>query len=131
MIFSQTSKYAIRALLHLAQHGDQPHRSRAIAQALTVPEPFLAKILQALVRHGLLLSFKGRGGGFKLARAADRISVYEIMSKPVLVVEAEMDIKYAIRMLVRFGLSRALVTEAGKLVGIVTMRDMVLRFLPG
>lgn len=63
-------------------------------------------------------------------RAADRVSVYEIMSKPVLVVDTEMDIKYAIRMLVRFGLSRALVTEAGKLVGIVTMRDMVLRFLP-
>ena len=63
-------------------------------------------------------------------RAADRISVYEIMSKPVLLVDTEMDIKYAIRMLVRFGLSRALVADAGKLVGIGTMRDMVLRFLP-
>lgn len=63
-------------------------------------------------------------------RSAERTSVYEIMSKPVLVVDADMDIKYAIRMLARFSLSRALVTDAGKLVGIVTMRDMVLRFLP-
>ena len=63
-------------------------------------------------------------------RAPERTSVYEIMSKPVLVVEAGMDIKYAIRMLVRFGLSRALVTDAGQLAGIVTMRDMVLRYLP-
>jgi len=63
-------------------------------------------------------------------RSPDRTSVYEIMSKPVLVVEAGMDIKYAIRMLVRFGLSRALVTEQGQLVGIVTMRDMVLRYVP-
>lgn len=63
-------------------------------------------------------------------RSPDRTSVYEIMTKPVLVVDAEMDIKYAIRMLVRFGLSRALVTEQGQLAGIVTMRDLVFRFLP-
>ncbi len=64
-----------------------------------------------------------------LDRSPGRTSVYEIMSKPVLTVDAEMDIKYAIRMLVRFGLSRGLVTEHGKLVGIVTMRDMVFRYM--
>ena len=63
-------------------------------------------------------------------RSPDRTSVYEIMSKPVLVVDAGMDIKYAIRKLVRFSLSRALVIDKGELVGIVTMRDMVLRFSP-
>lgn len=63
-------------------------------------------------------------------RSPDRTSVYEIMSKPALSVDLEMDIKYAIRLLVRFGLSRALVTEKGKLVGIVTMRDMVFRYVP-
>ncbi len=63
-------------------------------------------------------------------RSPDRTSVYEIMSKPVLVIDAEMDIKYAIRLLVRFGLSRGLVLDHGKVVGIVTMRDMVYRYLP-
>ena len=62
-------------------------------------------------------------------RAPERTSVYEVMSKPVLTVDAEMDIKYAVRLLARFGLSRSLVTEAGKLVGIVTLRDMVFRYL--
>ena len=62
-------------------------------------------------------------------RSPARTSVYEIMSKPVLTVDAEMDIKYATRMLVRFGLSRGLVTEHGNLVGIVTMRDMVFRYM--
>ena len=38
-----------------------------------------------------------------------------------------MDVKYGIRLLDRFGLSRALVTEAGQLAGIVTLHDMVLR----
>lgn len=57
----------------------------------------------------------------------DRVSVYEIMSKPVVTVDAEMDIRYAIRLLTRFGLSRALVVDKGELVGLVTLRDMVLR----
>ena len=49
------------------------------------------------------------------------------MSKPVVTVDAEMDIKYAVRLLVRFSLSRALVTEKDALIGIVSLRDMVLR----
>ncbi|MDJ0609437.1 MAG: CBS domain-containing protein [Kiloniellales bacterium] len=63
-------------------------------------------------------------------RSPDRTSVYQIMSKPVIVMDADMNIKYAIRLLVRFGLSRGLVLEHGKVVGIVTMRDMVYRYIP-
>ncbi len=57
----------------------------------------------------------------------DRVSVYEIMSKPVVTVDADMDVRYAIRLLTRFGLSRALVMDKGELAGLVTLRDMVLR----
>ncbi len=63
-------------------------------------------------------------------RSPDRTSVYQIMSKPVIVMDADMNIKYAIRLLVRFGLSRGLVLEHSKVVGIVTMRDMVYRYIP-
>ncbi len=63
-------------------------------------------------------------------RSTARTSVYEIMSEPVLTLDAEMDIKYAVRLLCRFGLSRALVTEGGNLAGIVTLRDMALRYTP-
>jgi len=63
-----------------------------------------------------------------LDRSPDRVSVHEVMSKPVVTVDAAMDIRYAIRLLTRFGLSRALVTEADELVGIVTLKDMVFRF---
>ncbi len=62
-------------------------------------------------------------------QSPDRLNVYEVMSKPVLSVDVGMDVKYAIRLLSGFGLSRGLVTEAGAVVGIVTLRDMVLRFL--
>jgi signal-transduction protein with cAMP-binding, CBS, and nucleotidyltransferase domain len=61
-------------------------------------------------------------------RSPDRTSVYEIMSKPVLTVDVDMDVKYAIRMLARFKLSRALVTEQGEMVGIATLRDMAFRY---
>jgi signal-transduction protein with cAMP-binding, CBS, and nucleotidyltransferase domain len=61
-------------------------------------------------------------------RSPDRTSVYEIMSKPVLTLEADMDVKYAIRLLTRFRLNRALVTEQGDLIGIVTLRDMAIRY---
>ena len=62
-------------------------------------------------------------------RAPERTNVYEVMTKPVLTVDCEMDIKYAIRLLARFGVSRALVTRDGTLAGLVTMRDMVLRYM--
>ena len=62
--------------------------------------------------------------------APERTSVYEVMSKPVVSVNADMDIKYAIRLLSRFDLSRALVTEGGRLVGLVSLREMVFRYIP-
>lgn len=61
--------------------------------------------------------------------SARRTNVYEIMTKPVLTIEADMDIKYAIRMLQQFDLSRALVLDKGQLCGIVTLRELVLRYL--
>ncbi len=61
-------------------------------------------------------------------RAPDRVNVYEIMSKPVVALPADMKIRYAIRLLVKFDLSRALVVDASrKPVGIITLRDMVVR----
>ena len=61
-------------------------------------------------------------------KAPERTNVYEIMSKPVLTVAKEMQIKYATRLLVNFGLSRALVVDSDrKPCGIVTLRDLVLR----
>jgi len=61
-------------------------------------------------------------------RPAGRVNVYEVMTKPVLTLPEDMAIKYAVRLLVRFKLSRALVVDQSRSpVGIVTLRDMVLR----
>ena len=59
----------------------------------------------------------------------DRTGVYEVMSKPILTLAAEMNIKYAVRLLIRFNISRAVVIDQNRdPVGIVTLRDMVLGY---
>lgn len=60
-------------------------------------------------------------------RSPERVNIYEIMSKPVLSVRPDMDIRYCARMFEEFGLSRAPVINDRKVVGIVSFTDMVLK----
>ncbi|MDD9982596.1 MAG: CBS domain-containing protein [Gammaproteobacteria bacterium] len=60
-------------------------------------------------------------------RAPERVNVYEVMSKPVLTLPSGMQARYAVRLLVRFGVSRAVVVGHDRNpVGIATLRDLVL-----
>ena len=79
MFLSQSAKYALRPTIYLAENGDGPHLSRNIAQALDVPAQYLAKILQDLVRSRLLVSAKGRGGGFRLALPPSQIELLTVV----------------------------------------------------
>ena len=60
-------------------------------------------------------------------RAPDRVNIYEIMSKPVLTVNPEMDIRYCARLFARFNLARAPVIEDEEVIGIVSLTDMVVK----
>ena len=59
-------------------------------------------------------------------RAPERVNVYEIMSKPVIHVDPEMDIRYCTRMFENFGIGRAPVVENKRVIGIVGYTDIVL-----
>jgi len=59
-------------------------------------------------------------------KAPERVNIYEIMSKPVISVDLDMDIRYCARMFENFGLSRAPVVEHGKVIGVVGYTDIVL-----
>ena len=60
-------------------------------------------------------------------RSPDRVNVYEIMSKPVWTVSPDMLARYAVRLLARFELSRAVVVDHDRNpIGIVTLRDLTL-----
>lgn len=79
-MITQRSKYALRALLMLAE---QPEGRLVliseIAERENVPKKFLELILLDVKRHGLLRSQRGRGGGYALARPADSITFGEII----------------------------------------------------
>jgi CBS domain-containing protein len=60
-------------------------------------------------------------------RAPDRVNIYEIMSKPVLSVNPDMDIRYCARLFARFNLSRAPVVDGSEVIGIVSLTDMVVK----
>lgn len=78
-MISQTAEYALRAMVYLAQHSERSHTNRQIARVTRVPIGYLAKVLQNLSRAGLVLSRRGLGGGFILAKPAHEISLYEVV----------------------------------------------------
>ncbi len=81
MLFSRASEYAVRAIIHIASAGRdaQPVRVQEIAEALHVPGPSLAKIVQNLRRMGFLTSHKGPRGGVTLARPATELTLFEVI----------------------------------------------------
>ena len=63
-------------------------------------------------------------------RAPERVNVYEIMAKPVLMVRPDMEIRYCARLFENFGISTAPVAENGEIVGMVSYYRLVLHGLP-
>ena len=67
-MLSQKTRYTIRAFQHLADRWRQgPVRLDAIAEAQNIPRKFLTVILSEMVREGLIISHRGREGGYELA----------------------------------------------------------------
>lgn len=80
-MLSNTSKYAIRAVIYLAANA-KPERKigiKKISEDLDIPSPFLGKILQNLAKHKLLKSTKGPHGGFSLNQELSEITVMDIV----------------------------------------------------
>ncbi|MCW5717919.1 MAG: CBS domain-containing protein [Bauldia sp.] len=63
------------------------------------------------------------------SRPVSRIQVYEVMQKPAPYLTADMKLKYAVRQMSRFGLTHCIVLDGRDMVGIVSLRDMTVRFL--
>jgi Rrf2 family protein len=79
-MITRRAKYALKAMLHLARAGNGvPMLIADLAAAEQIPRKFLEQILLDLKREGLLKSRMGKGGGYSLARPAERISLGEIL----------------------------------------------------
>ena len=62
-------------------------------------------------------------------KSPERVNIYEIMSKPVIPVDPDMDVRYCARLFDRFGLSSAPVIENGQVLGIVSYNELVFQGL--
>jgi len=79
-MISKKTKYAFRALIHLAgTPSGQPVMISDLAKSESIPNKFLAFILLSLRKGGLLNSRIGKGGGYSLALPADKITVGSII----------------------------------------------------
>jgi Rrf2 family transcriptional regulator, iron-sulfur cluster assembly transcription factor len=81
-MFSKSCEYGIRAALFIAQHTDDNKYTglKEIAKAQEIPEHFLSKVLQILVRRKILKSSRGLNGGFALNHDADSINLLGIIN---------------------------------------------------
>src|ERR1700730_19038114 len=77
---SKKADYALIAMKHLAMRGDRGSSSaREIAEQYDIRIELMAKVLQRLVRRGLLVSHQGTRGGYQLARMPAQISVADVI----------------------------------------------------
>src|SRR5438067_3460620 len=82
MKISAKAEYACLAVLALARHGPgaTPLRIREISGSYGIPERYLVQILLQLKGAGLVTSTRGASGGYRLARAPDKISLAEVVN---------------------------------------------------
>jgi Rrf2 family protein len=80
-MISQKAKYALRALVVLcrAQEGGTPQMISEIARSQAIPKKFLEQILLELKRHGVVVSRRGRQGGYVLLRSPENVTFGEIL----------------------------------------------------
>ncbi|GAB4135259.1 Rrf2 family transcriptional regulator [Thermopirellula anaerolimosa] len=80
-MISQTAKHAVAALSLLAQAPPLRYLGAGeIAAEIEAPRNYLGKLLQSLINQGLVESQKGKGGGFRLARPPDRITLFDVVN---------------------------------------------------
>lgn len=82
MHVSSRCEYACRAVIELARHGlnESPLTATTIAERRSIPEKYLVHILLQLKRSGIVRSVRGAQGGYLLARSADTITLYDLIS---------------------------------------------------
>ncbi len=80
ILFSRACKYAIRALVRMAQQPEIKQWSvHNLANQMDIPAPFLAKNFQTLAKKDVLNSAKGRQGGFSFAKPPNEITIIEVI----------------------------------------------------
>lgn len=81
VIFSKKCEYGLQAILYLAAQMDREViPAEEIANKLSIPREFVSKILQSLTESGIVISRKGKSGGFAIAKDPKRIKLIDIVA---------------------------------------------------
>jgi Rrf2 family transcriptional regulator, iron-sulfur cluster assembly transcription factor len=94
MKVSAKAEHALHAMLYIAAKGENISTISEVAEQEQIPRDFLAKVLKELTLKGLLKSFKGINGGYKLGKAPQKISflnIIEAMDGPLCIVSCADD----------------------------------------
>ena len=79
-MLTRTAEYALRAVIHLAQHHeDWPIPGNQIAKQAGIPAKYLSKVLGDLVRVGVLTSSRGKRGGFAMVRSPKKMRLVDVL----------------------------------------------------
>ena len=80
MQFSVSIEYAIHGLIYLARAGgEKPVLLADIASSIKVPKEYMRKIFQMMTRGGLIVGRRGAGGGYRLARPAEELTLRQVV----------------------------------------------------
>ena len=79
-MISQTVEYALRAVVYLAGQAPEARTTDQIAAATRVPKAYLSKVLQGLVRAGVVHSQRGIGGGMALVKLPTELTILEVVN---------------------------------------------------
>ena len=80
MLISTKGRYALRVLIDIAEHqADGCLPLKEVAERQDISEKYLEAILKSLVKEGVLVGLRGKGGGYRLSRAPEQFSVRAIL----------------------------------------------------
>lgn len=79
-MFSQTVEYALRIVVHLADHSPTSQTTDEIAEATRIPKAYLSKVIQGLNRSGIVHSRRGLGGGVTLVKTPAEVSILDVVN---------------------------------------------------
>ena len=80
MMISTKGRYALRVMVDLAEHPTDAYIPlKEIAQRQEISEKYLESILKVLVRNGVLIGLRGKGGGYRLTKSPEKYTVGDIL----------------------------------------------------
>ena len=131
-----SKRHIVRVSQVMAQSYAMIDGLATVQEAIDLFKQDLASVLLVNKRHdddeyGLLLLSDIAKQVVAKDRAPERVNVYEVMSKPVIAVDPDMDVRYCARLFERFGLSIAPVIKLQQVVGVVSYNEIVFGGLLG